>query len=106
MNRRKKVIIISIVGLIIIAGLSLWWFFNTHATYYKYNDKWIIGRNINEVEEKYGKFDEDHKSFNVKGYYAYKSSFIMPSKAPTYYWMEYDKNGIVVKVFLTGPVGG
>jgi len=103
MRNRKKVILASIICFALILG----WFFSTHSTYYKYNDKWIIGLHIEEVEKRYGKFDDKDEGLRMVGYYIYTDDgLIMPSHLKMYYWMEYDEKGIVIKVAVEGPRGG
>ena len=77
-------------------------FFESHSTYYKYNDEWVIGNKITEVENRYGKFDLGEfvkgKSGKV-GYYIYKDdSLFLPDYLQHYYYIEFDENGIVYNV--------
>lgn|SRR5574344_1593230 len=101
-KHKKLMIILSVVSLLMIAiGL----FYISHSTYWKYNDWWIVGKHIDSVEKRYGKFDinKDH----LKGYYIGKDdSIVMPSHLEQYYWIEFDDDGIVTKVYLGGPIGG
>ncbi|HEX9060731.1 MAG TPA: hypothetical protein VF941_11185 [Clostridia bacterium] len=105
MKSRKKLIIVSVVCFVFTVALVLVWFFYTHSTYYKYNDSWIIGRHIEEIEKKYGKFDKGYDK--LKAYYLYTDDGpIMPSHLQMYYWIKHDEKGIVVKVYVGGPIGG
>lgn len=67
----------------------------SHPTYYKYNDRWIIGNSITEIEKRYGKFDLHHNN-EVAYYISYDN----------YYYIEYDENGIAVNVFVAGHWAG
>ena len=102
MKRSWKLFFMSLILVFIIA---IGWFFSTHWTYYKYNDKWIIGRHYKEVEKRYGKFDVE---FGMRGYLIDKGDphAVMPKRGPKYYWIVSDENGIVTNVFVSGPPGG
>lgn len=97
----------KIIGIIcvLVITIILILFYLSHSTCIRYNDWWIIGKNISEVEEKYGKIDKNLGS--KKGYYISEdNSWIMPNHQPNYYWMVCDENGIVYDVFVAGSPGG
>lgn len=95
---------VSISALIIAVGLSLT-FVLSHSTYYKYNDWWVKGRSITEIENRYGGFDIRFGS--TAEYYIYTDNgWIMPDYLPHYYYMEYDENGIVRRVYDGCHPGG
>ena len=97
---KKYIIGISIILFLIII------FVISHKTYYKYNDWWIIGKNISDVQKKYGTFNKQFNS-NTSCYYIYTNDGpIMPDHLPYYYCMEYDENQIIKKVYKSGPLGG
>ena len=94
----KYIIGIIILILIIIFAIS-------HKTYFKYNDWWIIGKNINDIQKKYGKFDKEYGK--TACYYLYTNDGpVMSDHLPYYYCMDYDENKIIKKVYKTGPLGG
>ena len=75
-----KKILLGIVSVIIFCPavllLLLWiWLGGIQDLYrYKYNDDWIIGRNISEVEERYG--NAEHINGTSKyGYFLYHENF-------------------------------
>ena len=71
----------------------------SHTAHYKYNDWWIVGRSIEEVETHYGEFDI--RVGNRVGYYLYTGNRmpIMSDSAPRYYYMEFDENNIIREVY-------
>ncbi|MDE6251387.1 MAG: hypothetical protein K2M78_01935 [Lachnospiraceae bacterium] len=103
-NKFTKKLIVIILILVILQIVILIVYFS-HSTYWKYNDWWIVGNDIDNVEKRYGEFDFDYG--NRKAYYIGKDdAMIMPSHSPQYYWMELDDNGIVTQVYIAGPIGG
>jgi len=102
MKKNKK--IISIICVLVIT-IILILFYLSHSTCIRYNDRWIIGKNISEVEKKYGKIDKNLGS--KKGYYISEDNYlIMFNNQPLYYWMVCDENAIVYDVFVEGSPGG
>lgn len=100
MKKRLIFIIVAVVLLLCYVLLSL-----SHPTYYKYNDWWIIGRSVEEVEKRYGFFDIEDGC--RKGYFiGYDDGWVMPSFLPEYYWIEFDNEGLAVEVWIGGPPGG
>ncbi|MBE6976353.1 MAG: hypothetical protein E7439_04050 [Ruminococcaceae bacterium] len=82
----------------------------SHSTYYRYNDWEILNNSVYEVQEKYGDFDLGKISEGHSGtvaYYIYKDDGpIMPDHLDHYYYMEYDENGIIYKVYDGCAPGG
>ena len=82
----------------------------SHSTYYKFNDWAILQNSIYEVEEKYGDFDLGEIIKNQKGsvgYYIYTDNGpIMPDHLEHFYYMEYDEDGIIYKVYDSCSTGG
>lgn len=66
MKIKKAIIIIPLIALLLI-GITL--FLLSHQTYYKYNDWWVVGKSMSEIEERYGEFDIELGS--RKGYFIY-----------------------------------
>ena len=103
-NKLSKKLIVTI-SIIIVVIIAMGLFFFSHSTYWKYNDWWIVGNDIDSVKKKYGEFDINLEY--RKAYYIGKdNSIIMPSNLEKYYWIEIDDNGIVTKVYKGGPIGG
>ncbi|MGN0670853.1 MAG: hypothetical protein ACI4JZ_09925 [Oscillospiraceae bacterium] len=100
-SRKKPIVIAAAVNVVLLSAVLL--FNASHATYYKYNDWAILNSNIHTVEQKYGEFDlgEIHDNHSGRaGYYIYTDNGpIMPDHLPHYYYMEYDEQGIVRKVY-------
>ncbi len=52
---KKKILITSICAIIVLAlSIGIFWYY--HPTYYKYNDRFIIGNTAEEIIEEYGEF--------------------------------------------------
>lgn len=99
----KKTLVIIIAVIAVLSAVISYFCF--HPTFYKYNDAWIIGRSIDEVEERYGEFDLDWDY--RKGYYIYNDDRgFLPDGLDHYYYMEYDENGIVYEVYDSCQMGG
>lgn len=107
-KKKKKYICTSVCACIFIVISILW--ICSHSTYYKYNDWWVIGRTIPEIEAKYGDFDMNKYIYGKSGrvaYYIYRDDgWIMPDHLPHYYYIEYDENGIATKVYDGVAPGG
>ena len=85
-------------------------FIFSHKIYYKYSDWWIVNNNILNVKERYGEFDigtyEEERGGTV-GYYIYTDNGpIMPDHSKHYYFIQYDEQGVVYRVYETIPLGG
>lgn len=117
-SKKSKItkIIIATAITAIISAVAL--FVASHSTYYKYNDWWIVENSIENVRSKYGEFDRGRYgnyncdgNFGTKGgtvgYFLYEdNSMVMPSHLPYYYWVQYNSDGIVEKVFVDTLPGG
>ena len=90
--------------------LTLVIFAASHPTYYKYNDRSILNSSINAVRQKYGDFDlgvvTDNKAGTVAYYIYTDNGPIMPDHMKHYYYMEYDEQGLVNKVYDACKPGG
>ena len=102
----KKTVKLFVILLIVIAFI----FVIQHSTYYKYNDWWIKGRNIEQVRERYGEFDFEEGG--SVGYFLYHGApFIwnvvgMGDSLDRYYYMEIDESGVVHNVYVSVQRGG
>ncbi len=108
-NKPKSKIIVSLcINIAVISGINL--FQASHSTYYAYNDRAILGQDINDIREKYGEFDEGTLKQGQQGevgYYIYTDNGpIMPDHLKHYYRLKYDENGIVYKVYESCQKGG
>lgn len=106
-EKNKRIVILLVSSALVIYLLV---FACSHKTYFKYNDWVIIGSNIVRVREKYGEFDigiiKHGKSGKVAYYIYTDDSPIMPDHLPHYYYICYDEDGIVYRVYESGPIGG
>ncbi|MBD5087301.1 MAG: hypothetical protein HDT30_00595 [Clostridiales bacterium] len=104
---KKRISIFLIIGIALLSSVIV--FLSSHATYYKYNDWWIIGRSISEIESKYGEFDFGEFKANTSGkvgYYIYMDNgLIMPDYLKHYYYIE-NNEGIANKVYDACQTGG
>lgn len=77
-------------------------FISSHPTYYKFNDRDIIGSDIGAISEKYGAFDigsaEDGRAGRVAYYIYTDNGPIMPDHMEHYYWIYFDENGTIYRV--------
>ena len=108
----KKKILISAICAVVILALSIGIFWYYHPTYYKYNDRFIIGNTDEKIIEKYGEFSVVyHNEENEITCGIYKIRDNTPELIMSYddsLWYEiHFKNGIAVKVRLQeGWYGG
>jgi hypothetical protein len=107
---RKRYLLIAGVLLPLIACIL---FHASHPTDYHYNDWWVIGRHMEEIEERYGAPDLGayrNGSTGRVGYYIYTdhgSLFrIDPDHLRHYYYIEYDESGTATRVYDSGQPGG
>lgn len=63
----------------------------SHKTYYKYNDWYVKGNNIDKIQEKYGEFDYNNIHLMEAGYCDYPGDGF-------FYVMKYDSSGIVYEI--------
>ena len=99
MGKNRKWIIIIVVFIIITVFLA------THKHSFKYNDYWIIGRNIEAVEKRYG--EADKFSNRERAYYLHKDQYFpMSNGERMYYIMRLDGEGVVREVYVCGAPGG
>lgn len=102
MKIKKCIIIISAIVLLIVGAIL---YLLSHQTYYKYNDWWVIGKTMSEIEERYGEFDIEQGS--QIGYFIYTDNgWIMPDHLDHYYYIEFDENGIATEVLDSVQPGG
>lgn len=108
---KKKILIISICAIITLAlAIGIFWYY--HPTYYKYNDRFIIGNTAEQIIEEYGDFSVVRRNEVGKMFCGvYKIRDNTPELIMSYdnsLWYEiYFENGIAVSVRLQeGWYGG
>ncbi len=87
----KKIAVVVLFVIMIITSI----YFTTHPTHYKYCDLWILGKHIDEVQERYG--EVDYWAGTRAGYQIYSDY---------YYHMILDEDGVVCDVYEWGAWGG
>lgn len=108
----KKKIIISVVSLAVLLSSLAAIFFYYHPTYYKYNDRFVIGNTADKITEKYGEFSQVRRSEDGEltcGIYMVRDN--TPEMIMSYdnsLWYEiYFQDGIAVSITLQeGKRGG
>ncbi len=101
-KRENRIKIISrtvTVAIIILFIVSVILFYASHHTSLRYNDWWIVGNNISNVEARYGKYDID--TGRIAAYYLYNFD-----TNDYYYYMYYDSDGIITRVETGIQIGG
>ena len=104
---KNSLIVKRILMLVLVVTVLFW---ASHSTYYLYNDWAILNHSVYDVQERYGNFDLGKISDGHAGrvaYFIYKDNGpIMPDHLDHYYYMEYDENGIIYKVYEGCAIGG
>ena len=104
-KKRKKIVIISatIVTLVIICAIF-------YATKENYSENWIIGKNRDEIKERYGEFD---LNFNSIAAYEFPEdpldsiwSYYMGGDPVNYYYIRFNENGLAEEVYISSYPGG
>lgn len=108
---KKKIRITFICAIIVLAlSISIFWYY--HPTFYKYNDRFIIGNTAEKITEKYGEFSVVRRNETGEMFCGvYKIRDNTPELIMSYdnsLWYEiYFDNGIAVSVRLQeGWYGG
>lgn len=102
MNKKLIILIFIVLALILLTFII---FKHNHKYSIKYNDNWIIGRNITEIEKRYG--DTIEFSERERAYYLYKDKIgPMANGQEMYYIMRLNHEYIVKEVYISGPPGG
>ena len=103
MNKKLIILIFIVLALILLTFIII--FKHNHKHSLKYNDNWIIGRNITEIEKRYG--DTIEFSERERAYYLYKDTIgPMANGQEMYYIMRLNHEYIVKEVYIAGPPGG
>ena len=115
-NNGKIKVIVAVIALTVavVTACLIWHYF--YPTYYKYNDRFIIGNDISSIVEKYGEFDkvfyserEETKGKIAKaGYLIREEKLSFGGTDPAEYYMIYfnfDGEALSVKRWLDN-IGG
>lgn len=113
MKANKKVLVSIIVAATVLFSavlIAVYWY--NHPTHYLYEDRWIIGKTAEQIEERYGEFDR-HSELITGGFT--KEYCVKPLGQnmwgdpvwPRYYEIYFDETGIAYKVeiFIDGRGG-
>ena len=80
-------------------------FIMSHRTCFAYNDWMVVGKTVDQVEERYGDFDREYG--HKKAYYiGYDQSIFLSNGLPLYYWMTCDDSGVITDVYVDTLPGG
>ena len=105
LKHKAMVIIIAIIA-ILISCAAIYWYY--HPKYWRYNDRWIIGRTYDEVVERYGEFDVTYgiiyETRLTGAYFLYQYGGTDITRR--YYYVGFDINGVADRISTGGPVGG
>ena len=106
-NKRKWIIIGSILLFISIVVSVLNYY--TSRVYWKYDEKWILGRHRNEIIERYGEFDMSFGTDHY-GYFIYNDGKVNSQRMDTgknmYYYVVFNIDDIAIKTYVGGHPGG
>ena len=97
-----------IVGIVLGCMLTIW--ISSHKSYPLINDWAFLGKNISNIEQKYKMIDPVTRD-DGSGYAVLKTEQITGIKMYdsgdySCYYMEFDKNGKIIKVYCERPEGG
>ena len=99
---------VTIVGIVLGCMLTIW--ISSHKSYPLINDWAFLGKNISNIEQKYKMIDPVTRD-DGSGYAVLKTEQITGIKMYdsgdySCYYMEFDKNGKIIKVYCGRPAGG
>ncbi len=105
---RKNIKQATIVGIVLGCMLTIW--LSSHKSYPLINDWAFLGKNISKIEQKYNMSDPFTRE-DGSGYAVLKTEQITGIKMYdsgdySCYYMGFDKNGKIIKVYCRRPVGG
>ena len=102
--------IAMIEGIIFLCIVIVWQ--ASHRSSTLINDWEFLGKDINSIEQKYGKFRWYSKGEDGSGYAVLDTETItgveldIDADFESCYYMEFDQTGKIVKVYCQGPIGG
>ena len=105
----KTIRIGIIAGIVLVCMITIW--ISSHKSYPLINDWAFLGRDINVIEQKYKTFKEYFTREDGSGYAVLMTEQITGTKMYdsgdySCYYMEFDKNGKIIKVYCARPFGG
>lgn len=108
-TNKKRIIIItvSIISILTISAIGFYWY--THPTHYLYEDRWIIGKTPEQIEQRYGDFDYFDITTPplIRGYSVKTDQPWGDTNWPEYYMIYFDENDKAYKVqVVEGGWGG
>lgn len=95
LKKSKKPVVITGAVLMLISVAVNYYVFS-HATYYRYNDNYVLGNTLEKIEKRYGPVDE---KWNRAGEEcaAYKTEADL-DQVQNYYIMYFDEDGTVSRI--------
>ena len=105
----KNIRIGTIIGIVLGCMITIW--ISSHKSYPLINDWAFLGRDINVIEQKYKTFKNYVTREDGSGYAVLMTEQITGTKMYdsgdySCYFMEFDKNGKIIKVYCARPFGG
>lgn len=110
--KKKKTarnIFAALVGVIVLMAGCLGLWLASHTCHPRINDWNYLGKNIEDIEQKYGEFSKIFVSQNGAGYAEYQTEDIIGRNVENEYEvfrMDFDSTGKVTNVDCHGPIGG
>lgn len=99
---------VTIVGIVLGCMLTIW--ISSHKSYPLINDWAFLGKNISNIEQKYKMIDpvtrDDGSGYAVLMTEQITGIKMYDSGDYSCYYMEFDKNGKIIKVYCRRPEGG
>ncbi len=114
LDKKQKIIkaiikIIIITALIIIIGwISLVYIFEGSSAFI-YNEKWIIGKTREEIQERYGEFDCQADYMPNRAHYIVEESIVdkyLDSPPIDRYYIVFNDEGLAEEVYKSTSPGG
>jgi len=110
-KNKKSLLCISIAVLIIITFIGRYWYL--HPTHYKYSDRFIIGKSVSQIVERYGEFDRVVYTDESKTMISWGGYVIQPERVgffgtsyPKYYSISFEDGKAVSVSIEVGGWGG
>lgn len=100
----KIFLVIIYVISIVLTSLTLFWLLYDKTAFQKgcpYNDLAVLGKNVTEIEEKYGEFDygKNEEGRHVRTYEYRESTWMGGSPPLMEYNVVFDENGMAYQVY-------
>lgn len=105
---RQLFIILLTCCATVFACFTVW--YCAHGETLMYNDWWVVGNDVRSVEQRYGEFDVGEYEYGYDGEVAYSLGWdrdiLISDSQEKFYYIKYNKKGIVTRVYVGGPYGG